>query len=363
MPKNLLIVESPAKAKTIEKFLGKEFKVSSSFGHIRDLPKKNMGIDTEGSFQPVYEISNDKQKVVKNLKDELKKVETVWLATDEDREGEAISWHLCEVLGLDIEQTNRIVFREITKTAIQSAIQTPRTVDMNIVNAQQARRVLDRLVGFELSELLWRKVKGKLSAGRVQSVAVKLVVEREREIRNFTPESNYKVYGFFNTDEGGSKNTLFRAELDKQWKNEEDLRSFLEKISQASYKISDLQVKPVKRNPAPPFITSTLQQEASRKFGFSVKRTMVAAQRLYESGAITYMRTDSTALSSLAINTINKEIIEQFGEAYAKVRQFKSKNSGAQEAHEAIRPTYINRHTAGRIPLPFSPFSSSFVSI
>jgi DNA topoisomerase-1 len=348
MPKNLLIVESPAKAKTIEKYLGKEFKVSSSFGHIRDLPKKNMGIDTEKSFLPSYEISKDKQKVVKALKDELKKVETVWLATDEDREGEAISWHLCEVLGLDVNTTKRIVFREITKTAIQTAITKPRTVNMNIVNAQQARRVLDRLVGFELSELLWRKVKGKLSAGRVQSVAVKLIVEREREIRKFTAKSSYKVYGYFNLEDSKESALFLKADLDKEWKNDEQVETFLEQIKSADYSISDIKVKPVKRNPAPPFITSTLQQEASRKYGFAVKRTMMAAQKLYESGAITYMRTDSTNLSGLAINTINQEIKDQFGEEYAKIRQFKSKNSNAQEAHEAIRPTYINKHAAGK---------------
>jgi DNA topoisomerase-1 len=348
MPKNLLIVESPAKAKTIEKFLGKDYKVSSSFGHIRDLPKKNMGIDTDGSFQPKYEISKDKQKVVKALKDEVKKVETVWLATDEDREGEAISWHLCEVLGLDVESTKRIVFHEITKSAIQGAITTPRTVNMNIVNAQQARRVLDRLVGFELSELLWRKVKGKLSAGRVQSVAVKLIVEREREIRNFKAQSSFKVIGFFLVADDKGKKVELKAYLDQEFTSEEEAMNFLKKINGAKYTIGDIKVKPVKRNPAPPFITSTLQQEASRKYGFSVKRTMMAAQRLYESGAITYMRTDSTALSKMALSTINKEIKDQFGDEYAKVRQFKSKNASAQEAHEAIRPTYIDRHSAGK---------------
>jgi DNA topoisomerase-1 len=347
MPKNLLIVESPAKAKTIEKFLGKDFKVSSSFGHIRDLPKKNMGINTDGSFQPKYEVSKDKQKVVRDLKADVKKVEDVWLATDEDREGEAISWHLCEVLGLDVSKTKRIVFHEITKTAIQSAIETPRTVNMNIVNAQQARRILDRLVGFELSEILWRKIKGKLSAGRVQSVAVKLIVEREREIRNFEPESMFKVYGYFQVIGDDGQEVTLKAQLNKDFKDEKGLNNFLQKLKEATYRIRDIKVKPVKRNPAPPFITSTLQQEASRKFGFSVKRTMVAAQRLYESGAITYMRTDSTNLSKLALSTINKEVKALYGDDYAKVRQFRSKNSNAQEAHEAIRPTYIDRHEAG----------------
>ena len=348
MPKNLLIVESPAKAKTIEKFLGKDFKVSSSYGHIRDLPKKNMGIDIDTSFTPIYEVSKDKHKVVKALKDEVKKVETVWLATDEDREGEAISWHLCEVLGLDIEHTHRIVFREITKTAIEKAISSPRRVDMNIVNAQQARRVLDRLVGFELSELLWRKVKGKLSAGRVQSVAVKLIVEREREIRNFIPESSFKVYAYFFLEKEATEDSpIVKATLNTSFPDEASARDFLEQIRAASYRVADIQVKPVTRNPAPPFITSTLQQEASRKFGFNVKRTMVAAQKLYESGAITYMRTDSTSLSNLALHAIQEEIRKQFGDEYSQVRQFKSKNASAQEAHEAIRPSYMDRLEAG----------------
>lgn len=347
MTKNLLIVESPAKAKTIEKILGKDFKVTSSFGHIRDLPKKNMGIDINHSFTPQYEITPDKKKVVKALKDQMKISQTVWLATDEDREGEAIAWHLCEVLGLDVSSTRRIAFREITKEAVLKSIEQPRLVDMNLVNAQQARRVLDRVVGFELSELLWRKIKGKLSAGRVQSVAVKLIVEREREIREFDSVSAFRVYGQFSVDKDINANNLIKAELSQSYSGEEDARALLEKLIHAAYQISDLRVKPVKRNPTPPFTTSTLQQEASRKYGFSVSRTMNAAQKLYESGAITYMRTDSTMLSQLALNSIHKAIVENYGEKYAHKRQYKTQKSNAQEAHEAIRPTYIERLEAG----------------
>jgi len=347
MTRNLLIVESPAKAKTIEKILGKDFRVKSSFGHIRDLPKKNMGIDISNSFAPQYEITPDKKKVVKALKDEMKLSETIWLATDEDREGEAIAWHLCEVLGLDVRNTKRIAFREITKDAVIKAIGQPRLVDMNLVNAQQARRVLDRVVGFELSELLWRKIKGKLSAGRVQSVAVKLIVEREREIREFESQSAFRFFGHFSVTEDNGGNNVIKAELSQSFPVEDDARKFLEKIIAATYRIADLRVKPVKRNPTPPFTTSTLQQEASRKYGFSVSRTMSAAQKLYESGAITYMRTDSTLLSQQALNTIHKAIVDNFGEKYAHKRQYKTQKANAQEAHEAIRPTYIDRLEAG----------------
>jgi DNA topoisomerase I len=347
MTRNLLIVESPAKAKTIEKILGKDYKVASSFGHIRDLPKKNMGIDIANAFTPQYEITPDKKKVVKSLKEEMKRVETVWLATDEDREGEAIAWHLCAVLGLDVQKTKRIAFREITKDAVLKSIEHPRRVDMNLVNAQQARRILDRVVGFELSELLWRKIKGKLSAGRVQSVAVKLIVEREREIREFESVAAFKVYGHFSVDQDVSKNNLIKAELSQSFPTEKEAQAFLEKVIGSNYKISDLRVKPVKRNPTPPFTTSTLQQEASRKYGFSVSRTMSAAQKLYESGAITYMRTDSTMLSQQALNTIHKAIVQNYGERYAHKRQYKTQRANAQEAHEAIRPTYIDRMEAG----------------
>ncbi len=342
MPKNLLIVESPAKAKTIEKFLGKDFIVKSSYGHIRDLPKGDIGVDVEHEFKPKYEIPADKKKVVKELKDWVKKVDEVWLATDEDREGEAISWHLAEVLGLDAKKTKRIVFNEITKPAILQAIQNPRLLDLFLVDAQQARRILDRLVGYELSELLWKKIKGKLSAGRVQSVAVKLVVEREREILAFTPTPFFKISALFNVAATNGRITTLKAESPKRFDDAEGAKAFLEKCIGADFSIEDIQVKPTKRKPPAPFTTSTLQQEASRKLGFSVSRTMMIAQRLYEAGHITYMRTDSTNLSEVAIASIAQEIEKQFGKNYVKTRRFKSKKALAQEAHEAIRPTYID---------------------
>ena len=343
MSKNLLIVESPAKAKTIEKILGKDFTVKSSFGHVRDLDKGNKAVDVEKGFKLKYVVSPEKRKVVKELKDAVKKVDEVWLATDEDREGEAISWHLCQVLGLDESKTKRIVFREITKPAIDKAIQNPRFVDINLVNAQQARRVLDRLVGFELSELLWKKVRGKLSAGRVQSVAVKLIVEREREIQKFTSKPFYRITAVFTViNEQGNKVAL-NAELPTRYDKQSDAEAFLKKCIGAEFKINKIDVKPLKRKPTAPFTTSTLQQEASRKLGFSVNRTMSNAQRLYEQGFITYMRTDSISLSEVAINSIAQEIEKSYGKNYVKTRRFKSKNEQAQEAHEAIRPTYIER--------------------
>ncbi len=341
MTKNLLIVESPAKAKTIEKYLGKEFTVKSSYGHIRDLDKGSEGIDIKNNFEPKYIVSPEKTKVVSELKSAAKKADVIWLATDEDREGEAISWHLCEELGLDPLSTKRIVFREITKTAVQNAIQKPRTVDINLVNAQQARRILDRLVGFELSEVLWRKVKNKLSAGRVQSVAVKLIVSREREIQAFESTPYFKVQAEFAINDNGV-NKILKAELTDRLNSEQEVLDLLESCKTAQFKITSIDVKDAFRKPAPPFITSTLQQEASRKLGFGVNRTMSTAQRLYESGHITYMRTDSTALSDLALGTIAQEIKTAFGENYLHTRQYKSKSAGAQEAHEAIRPTFIN---------------------
>ena len=343
MAKNLLIVESPAKAKTIEKILGKDFTVKSSYGHVRDLKKGDGGVEIDNDFKPNYEVSSDKQRVVKELKEWVKKVDEVWLATDEDREGEAISWHLCKVLDLDEESTKRIVFREITKPAIQKAIQSPRSVDLNLVNAQQARRILDRLVGFELSGLLWRKVKGKLSAGRVQSVAVKLIVEKEREISKFKAEPFFKVTAEFDVvNENGNKVKL-KANLASRFTSEADAQSFLQNCVGSEYKIQNIEVKPVKRKPTAPFTTSTLQQEASRKLGFGVKRTMINAQKLYEKGLITYMRTDSTSLSEVALQSISSEIEEKFGKDYVHVRRFKTKKAQAQEAHEAIRPSYIDR--------------------
>jgi len=345
MAKNLLIVESPAKAKTIEKYLGKDFAVRSSYGHVRDLDKGNQAVDVKDGFRPKYTISPEKHKVVKELKDWVKKVDEVWLATDEDREGEAISWHLCEVLGLDPKSTKRIVFREITKPAIEKAVLQPRTVDLNLVNAQQARRVLDRLVGFELSEILWKKVKGKLSAGRVQSVAVKLVVEKEREINNFKSEAYFKLEALFNVKNEQGRNVILKAEGADRIKSEADAEAFLNKCIGAEYKIRSIDVKPLKRRPTAPFTTSTLQQEASRKLGFSVNRTMVTAQKLYEAGFITYMRTDSINLSETAIASIAQEIEKQFGKNYVEIRRFKSKSANAQEAHEAIRPTYIENQT------------------
>lgn len=339
MIENLVIVESPAKARTIERFLGKDFVVKSSFGHVRDLAKKNLGIDIENDFKPSYIVSTDKKKVVKELKSLAQDAKTVWIASDEDREGEAIAWHLQEVLKLDPQKTRRIVFHEITKEAIKNAIENPRNIDANLVNAQQARRVLDRLVGFELSPLLWKKVKPSLSAGRVQSVAVKLIVEREREINGFIATSNYRVTANFVTS---SDNKELKAELNKRFSNLEDTKAFLEKCQQAEFLVGSVEKKPGKKSPAPPFTTSTLQQEASRKLGYSVSQTMSIAQRLYESGLITYMRTDSVNLSNLAINSAASEIKSSFGEDYLKVRKYTTKAKGAQEAHEAIRPTYMN---------------------
>lgn len=341
MPRSLLIVESPAKAKTIEKYLGKDFTVKSSYGHIRDLEKGNTAIDVHNHFKSKYVISPEKQKVVKELKDLVKKVDEVWLATDEDREGEAISWHLCEVLGLDPRTTRRIVFREITKPAIEKAIQQPRTVDLNLVNAQQARRVLDRLVGYELSEILWKKVRGRLSAGRVQSVSVKLIVERERDINAFNSEAYFKIEALFQVKNEQGRIVPLRAELPERFSTEASAEDFLRKCIGATYQIQKIEVRPQKRRPAAPFTTSTLQQEASRKLGFSVQRTMNVAQRLYEAGHITYMRTDSTNLSELAIAGIAEAVEKNYGAKYVQVRRFKSKSANAQEAHEAIRPTYI----------------------
>ncbi|MCB0553262.1 MAG: type I DNA topoisomerase [Phaeodactylibacter sp.] len=343
MSKHLLIVESPAKAKTIEKFLGKDYTVKSSFGHVRDLEKNEGAVDTDHGFTPKYVVSPEKRKVVKELKDWVKKVDEVWLATDEDREGEAISWHLCQVLGLDEETTKRIVFREITKPAIQNAIQSPRTVDINLVNAQQARRILDRLVGFELSGILWKKIKGNLSAGRVQSVAVRLIVDREREINNFESTPFFRVNALFDVKNEQGKMVKLRAESPSRYDSEKDAQGFLESCRGASYRIDNIDVKPLKRKPSAPFTTSTLQQEASRKLGFSVQRTMSVAQRLYESGHITYMRTDSTALSEGALASIAHEIEQSYGKNYVHTRRFKSKSANAQEAHEAIRPTYITQ--------------------
>lgn len=341
MQENLVIVESPAKAKTIEKFLGKDYKVMSSYGHIRDLKKKELSIDLD-TLTPDYEIPDEKKKVVSELKKSAKAAEKIWLASDEDREGEAISWHLCEVLGLDEDKTNRIVFHEITKPAILKAIETPRRLDMNLVNAQQARRVLDRLVGFRLSPVLWRKVKPALSAGRVQSVAVRLIVEREREIQNFNSEPYYRLNAVFAVEgEDGSKHEV-KAELNKRFKSHDEALAFLELCKTSTFKVSSIAKKPLKRTPAPPFTTSTLQQEAARKLGFTVSQTMMVAQRLYEVGRITYMRTDSVNLSALAINTCKEEIERLYGADYGKVRKYQTHSKGAQEAHEAIRPTYID---------------------
>ena len=343
MPKNLVIVESPAKAKTIEKFLGKDYKVESSFGHIADLPSKELGVDVEGDFMPNYQVSADKKDVVKKLKSLAKKAEMVWLASDEDREGEAIAWHLAETLDLDKEKTKRIVFHEITKTAIQKAIENPRSIDYNLVDAQQARRVLDRIVGYELSPVLWRKVKGGLSAGRVQSVSVRLIVERERDIQKFTTKPSYRVDAEFTTLAGNT----FKAKLPKNFNSEKEALRFLNDNLGAWYEVSDLQKKPAKKSPAPPFTTSTLQQEASRKLGYSVSRTMSNAQRLYEAGLITYMRTDSVNLSDEAKKGAESEIISAYGVEYSKPRNYKGKSKGAQEAHEAIRPTNFSSHSVG----------------
>lgn len=341
MQDNLVIVESPAKAKTIEKFLGKDFKVMSSYGHIRDLKKKELSID-EDTLEPTYEIPDEKQKLVNELKKNAKEAKKIWLASDEDREGEAISWHLCEVLGLDEAKTSRIVFHEITKPAILKAIETPRHLDMNLVNAQQARRVLDRLVGFKLSPVLWRKVKPALSAGRVQSVAVRLIVEREREIQSFKTEPYYRVTAIFALIAEDGSATEVKAELDRRFKTHEEVETFLEKCKSATYTVDSVAKKPLKRTPAPPFTTSTLQQEAARKLGFTVSQTMMVAQRLYENGRITYMRTDSVNLSGLCINASKEEVIKLWGEEYSKPRNYHTYSKGAQEAHEAIRPTYMN---------------------
>ena len=340
MAKNLVIVESPAKAKTIEKFLGKDFEVLSSYGHIRDLKKKDFSVDIEHNYKPIYEIPADKKKLVETLKQEADKADMVWLASDEDREGEAIAWHLFEVLTLKPEKTKRIVFHEITKDAILHAIENPRDIDLNRVDAQQARRVLDRIVGFELSPVLWKKVKPALSAGRVQSVAVRLIVEREREISAFKPEAAYRVIGEFLLPGG----ELLKAELSQRLKTEDEAKALLEACKTAQFSIGDVTVKPAKKSPAAPFTTSTLQQEAARKLGFSVAQTMMVAQRLYEAGHITYMRTDSVNLSSLAINTTKDEIVKTLGERYLHIRNYHTHTKGAQEAHEAIRPTYISHH-------------------
>ena len=342
MGENLVIVESPAKAKTIEKFLGKGYTVKSSFGHIRDLSKKKLGVDTEHGFLPHYEISADKRKVVADLKKESEAASTIWLASDEDREGEAIAWHLSETLGLDPAKTKRIAFHEITKNAILEAIESPRGIDMNLVNAQQARRILDRLVGFELSPILWKKVQPKLSAGRVQSVAVRLIVDKEREISSFKASSFYKVEGTFVPE--GLKNKI-KGHVDKKFISEKDAVAFLESCKGAEFFISSIEKKEYTRTPASPFTTSLLQQEAARKLGFSVSQTMTIAQRLYEAGLITYMRTDSVNLSSLAINTAKAFIVSEYGEQYSKPRNYKTRTKGAQEAHEAIRPTYIQNVT------------------
>jgi len=344
MQKNLVIVESLAKAKTIEKFLGKDYKVLSSFGHIRDLSKKDFGVDMEHDYKPIYEISADKKKLVSELKSNAKDAEVVWLASDEDREGEAIAWHLYEVLDLDSTKAKRIVFHEITKEAILAAIENPREIDLNLVDAQQARRVLDRIVGFELSPVLWKKIKPSLSAGRVQSVAVRIIVERERDIQRFEAEASYKVAIVFQLKGADGHISIVKADLQHRLNTKEEALSLLEKCKSALFEINDVVTKPTRKTPAPPFTTSTLQQEASRKLGFSVSQTMMVAQRLYESGKITYMRTDSVNLSSLAINTSKAEIESMAGKQYIKVRQYHTKSKGAQEAHEAIRPTYMNVH-------------------
>ena len=342
---NLVIVESPAKAKTIEKFLGKDFLVKSSFGHIRDLAKKEFGIDVNNQYTPNYIVSTDKKKVVTELKKLAKEAKVVWLASDEDREGEAIAWHLAEVLKLPEEKIRRIVFHEITKEAIQKAVENPRKIDFNVVNAQQARRILDRLVGFELSPVLWKKVKPSLSAGRVQSVAVRVLVEREREIINFTPVPNFRVSAMFQINDENGNPSLMKASLNKTFVTKELAEDFLNGCKNAEFSVTNVEKKPARKSPAAPFTTSTLQQEASRKFGFSVAQTMTLAQHLYEAGRITYMRTDSLNLSQLAINTAKTEITTEFGEEYSKVRKFTTKIKGAQEAHEAIRPTYLNKRT------------------
>lgn len=343
MPKNLVIVESPAKAKTIEGYLGSDYTVASSYGHVRDLPKGDKAVDIEHGFKPTYEISKDKKEVVKQLRKLADDSELIYLASDDDREGEAISWHLKEALELQEEKARRIVFREITKNAIKNALKSPRGIDKDLVNAQQARRILDRIVGYEISPILWRKIKTGLSAGRVQSIAVRLVVEREREIESFEIKSNYRVTAVFKLEKGKE----LTAELDTRFKSEEETREFLKSCIGADFNISNLEKKPLKKSPAPPFTTSTLQQEASRKLGFSVGQTMLLAQNLYESGKISYMRTDSVTLSKDAINSAKQEVIKSYGEKFAQTRQFKTKSAGAQEAHEAIRPTNFADHKAG----------------
>ena len=345
MIENLVIVESPAKARTIEKFLGKDFRVISSFGHIRDLRKKNLGIDIEKDFKPDYEIPREKIKVVAELRKAASEAKNIWIASDEDREGEAIAWHLAGVLKLDLASTKRIVFHEITKDAITNAIENPRTIDMNLVNSQQARRILDRLVGFEISPVLWKKVQPSLSAGRVQSVAVRLIVEREREIIAFKTESSFRISALFRPDPSEKDPSKLRAEASKKFPDETEALKFLELCSSSDFKVTDITVKPGTRSPAPPFTTSTLQQEAYRKLGFSVAQTMAVAQRLYEAGKITYMRTDSTNLSKLALAKSRETIISEFGEKYSRTRQFRTKSKGAQEAHEAIRPTFAENRT------------------
>jgi len=345
MAKNLVIVESPAKAKTIEKFLGKDYQVMSSFGHIRDLAEKGIGIDFENNYQPQYVVSTDKKKIVSELKKASKDAETVWLASDEDREGEAIAWHLYEELKLKGENTRRIVFHEITKDAILHAIENPRNIDINLVDAQQARRILDRIVGFELSPILWRKIRPSLSAGRVQSVAVRLIVEREREINQFTAEATYRVSAIFSSVDNSGKAVELKAELQQRFATKAEAQAFLEKCKEAQFSVDNIVTKPAKKSPAPPFTTSTLQQEAARKLGFSVSQTMMVAQRLYEAGKITYMRTDSVNLSDLALGTSKAEIISMAGPEYVHIRKFTTKSKGAQEAHEAIRPSYMNAHT------------------
>jgi DNA topoisomerase I len=345
MIENLVIVESPAKAKTIEKFLGKDFRVVSSFGHIRDLAKKNLGIDVENNFAPTYEIPKDKTKLVSELRKTAAESKNIWIASDEDREGEAIAWHLINVLKLDLATTKRIVFHEITKEAISDAIQNPRQVDMNLVNSQQARRILDRLVGFEISPVLWKKVQPSLSAGRVQSVAVRLIVEREREVFAFETESAFRVTAIFEISSPGAENAIIKAEASKRFSDEKEALKFIELCKNSAYLVGSVTIKPGTRSPAPPFTTSTLQQEAYRKLGFSVAQTMAVAQKLYEAGRITYMRTDSTNLSKLALSKARETIASEFGDKYSKTRQFKTKSKGAQEAHEAIRPAYLENPT------------------
>ncbi len=341
MAKNLVIVESPAKAKTIEKYLGEDYIVKSSVGHIRDLVKKGLGVDTKNNFEPEYAISEDKKNIVKELKSLSKKAQVVWLATDEDREGEAISWHLLEALELDESKTKRVVYNEITKEAILKAINNPRKIDRNLVNAQQARRILDRLVGFELSPVLWKKVKPSLSAGRVQSVAVRIIVEREREIQAFSSESSFKVLAHFDV----AGNSILKAELPKNLKDEKESTEFLKSCAKAEFNVVKLEKKPFKKSSAPPFTTSTLQQEAGRKLGYSVSQTMSIAQKLYEEGYISYMRTDSVNLSDFATNAIAQQITSAYGKEFLAIKKYINKSKGAQEAHEAIRPTYMDKQT------------------